>query len=282
MDNFDLRKYLAENRLLKEDEKDDLKKSYDKGVSSFRSDLAKYISDPKVKAVLDAGLADGDPNDDKLPFSRTKVSVKNLTPTQSEIGFDQSVAGNLTDEYGSLAGILAGTPNVGGPIVTYAGKYIIDGHHRWSTVFAANPKANMDTLDIAAKPGFQPLDILKAVHSSIAVDRNKVPSSSPEGKNILDGSMKYEDVLAKVKEIFAVTDKGEKVWKSFFEKQNVPYSPESVAKLLFKNLNTIVKGGFVKGAPGRKDMPQTDADKTKSIDKLEPLAKGKINITEPF
>ncbi len=44
MKDFDLRKYLSENRLLKEDEKDDLKKSYDKGVSSFRSDLSKYIS----------------------------------------------------------------------------------------------------------------------------------------------------------------------------------------------------------------------------------------------
>jgi len=282
MNDFDLRKYLSENRLLKEDEKDDLKKSYDKGVSSFRSDLAKYIADPKVKAVLDSGLADGDLNDDKLPFTRTKVAVKNLTPTQSEIGFDQSVAGNLDDKYGSLDGILAGNPNVGGPIVTYAGKYIIDGHHRWSTVFAANPKTKMDTLDIKAKPGFQPLDILKAVHSSIAVDRNKVPSSSPEGKNILDGSMKYEDVLSKAKEIFAETDKGEKVWKSFFEQQGVPYSPEAVAKYLFKNLNKIVSNGFVSGAPGRKDMPQTDADKTKSIDKLKPLAKGEINITEPF
>ena len=83
MKDFDLRKYLAENRLLKEDEKDDLKKSYDKGVSSFRYDLTKYILDPKVNAVLDSGLADGDLNDDKLHFSKTKVAVKNLTPTKS-------------------------------------------------------------------------------------------------------------------------------------------------------------------------------------------------------
>ena len=65
MDNFDLRKYLAENRLLKEDEKDDLKKSFQKEVPQFVSDLNKIVNDPKVKAVLDAGLADGDPNDDK-------------------------------------------------------------------------------------------------------------------------------------------------------------------------------------------------------------------------
>jgi len=282
MNNFDLRNFLYNNTLLNEDEKEDLKKSYGKDVGSFRADLSKYIADPKVKAVLDAGLADGDEDDDKLPFTSTKVAVKNLIPTQKEIGFDQSVKGNLDDEYGSLDGILKGNVNVGGPIVTYAGKYIIDGHHRWSTVFAANPGANMDALDIAPKAGFQPLDILKAVHSSIAVDRNKVPSANPKGKNILDGSMKYKDVLAKVKEIFAVTDKGEKVWKSFFEKQNIPYSPELVAKHLYNNLDKIVKKGYAAGAPGRKDMPQTDADKTKSIDKLKSLAKGEININEPF
>ena len=274
MDNFDLRKYLAENRLLKEDEKDDLKKSYSKGVSSFRSDLSKYISDPKVKAILDAGLADGDPNDDKLPFSRAKVAVAALTPTQSEIGFDQSVKGNLDDQYGSLDGILAGNPNVGGPIVTYAGKYIIDGHHRWSTVFAANPKAKMDTLDIKAKQGFSPLDILKAVHSSIAVDRNKVPSADPKGVNILKG-INLPGVMGKVEKY--LTPEAEAV----FAKYGLN-GKEAIAKHLFKNLDAIVKQGFVTGAPGRKDMPQTDADKTKSIDKLEPLAKGQINITEPF
>jgi hypothetical protein len=273
MENFDLRKYLAEGWIF-EDEKDDLKKSYDKGVSAFRSDLAKYISDPKVKAVLDAGLADGDENDDKLPFSRTKVAVKNLTPTQSEIGFDQSVKGNLDDEYGSLDGILAGNPNVGGPIVTYAGKYIIDGHHRWSTVFAANPKANMDTLDIKAKPGFKPLDVLKAVHSSIAVDRNRVPSANPKGVNILQG-INLPGVQGKVDKY--LTPEAEAV----FGKYGLE-GKEAIAKHLFKNLDKIVSNGFVSGAPGRKDMPQTDADKTKSIDKLEPLAKGEINISEPF
>lgn len=282
MDNFDLRNFLYNNTLLNEDAKEDLEKSYEKDVEGFRKDLSKYINIPKVKAVLAAGLADGDPDDDKLPFTSTKVAVKKLIPTQKEIGFDQSVKGNLDDKFGSLDGILKGNVDVGGPIVTYAGKYIIDGHHRWSTVFAANPGANMDALDIAPKSGFQPLDILKAVHSSIAVDLNKVPSADPKGKNILDGSIKYKDVLAKVKEIFAVTDKGEKVWKSFFEKQNVPYSPESVAKHLYNNLNKIVKNGHISGSPGRKDMPQTDADKTKSIDKLKPLAKGEINITTPF
>jgi hypothetical protein len=194
---LDLRKFLYNNTLLNEDEKEDLEKSYKKGVKSFRSDLAKYISDPKVKAILDGSkLADGDENDDKLPFTSAKVAVKKLIPTQKEIGFDQSVKGNLDDEYGSLDGILKGNVNVGGPIVTYAGKYIIDGHHKWSTVFAANPGANMDALDIVSQSRLSTFEIiLKALHSAIAVDRNKVANADPKGANILTG-INYPGVLS--------------------------------------------------------------------------------------
>ena len=55
----------------------------------------------------------------------------------------------------------------------------------------------------------------------------------------------------------------------------------------------LVLGGVKEGAkvsfvdiddakPGRKDMPQTDADKTAPIDKLNALAKGYINVAAPF
>ena len=61
-------------------------------VAKGQQQLAKIISDKKVQAVLKAGLADGDPDDDKLPYSKiSALPVKNLQPTQSEIGFDQSV-----------------------------------------------------------------------------------------------------------------------------------------------------------------------------------------------
>lgn len=253
----------------------DLEKSLEKNVSGFRADLSKIISDPKVKAVLSLGDQDGDDSDDKLPYVETKVAVKNLTPTQNEIGFDESVEGDITDQYNSLKGILQGTPDMGGPIVTYAGKYIIDGHHRWSAVFAANPGANMETLDIKAKPGFQPTDILKAVHTAIAVELDKVPSSTAKGHNILSSPKSYEDVLATVKE--KGTDKARKVWAEFGFKTD-----EQIAKRLTKNLDLIANKGAVSGAPNRTDMPQTDADKTSSIDKVKSLATGKINIAPPF
>ena len=113
-------------------------------VADFVDKFKKIASDPKVQAVLKAGVTDGNPNDEKLSYTKGKVKVEGLLPTQSEIGFDQSIANILTDQYGSLESILSGQADVGGPIVTYNGKYIIDGHHRWSQVYAANPKANMD------------------------------------------------------------------------------------------------------------------------------------------
>tara|TARA_R110000868_G_scaffold393051_1_gene663959 strand:- start:71 stop:904 length:834 start_codon:yes stop_codon:yes gene_type:complete len=277
MDNFDLRKYLAEGKLFKEDAQNDLQTSMDKDVSSFRSDLSNYTQDPKVKAVLSMGGEeyDGDENDDKLPYTATKVAVKNLIPTQNEIGFDESVEGDINDKYNSLKGILQGAPNMGSPIVTYAGKYIIDGHHRWSAVFAANPNANMDALDIKAKSGFQPEDVLKAVHTAIAVELEKVPSSTAKGHNILSSPKSYNDVLAAVKE--KGTDKARKVWAEFNYTTD-----EKIAQHLTKNLNLISQKGAVSGAPDRTDMPQTDADKTKSQTKLDALATGKINIAKPF
>jgi hypothetical protein len=273
VDNFDLRKYLAEGRLFKEDSKDDLQTSMGKDVSSFKSDLSKYIQVPKVKAILDAGLADGDANDDKLPYTPTKLAVKNLIPTQNEIGFDESVEGDINDKYNSLKGILQGTPNMGGPIVTYAGKYIIDGHHRWSAVFAANPGAKMDALDIKAKSGFQPEDVLKAVHTAIALQLGKVPSSTAKGHNILSSPKSYNDVLAAVKE--KGTDKARKVWAEFNYTTD-----EQIAQHLTKNLNLISQKGAVSGAPDRTDMPQTNADNTSSQTKLDALATGKININK--
>jgi len=271
---FDLIKYLSNNPLLQEAEAEDLATSFKKDVPSFRDDLAKYMADPKVKAILKGGLADGDPDDDKLPYSTTTVAVKKLIPTQKEIGFDQSIQNLLDDKYGSLDSILAGNANVGGPIVIYAGKYVIDGHHRWSQVYAGNPKANMQALDIKPKQGFQPQDVLKAVHGAVAAELDKVPASNPKGINIMTG-VNYEGVLGKVQKY--LTEPAAAVWAKYgFD------SPEKVAKQLYQNLEQIVKNGHIAMAPGRIDMPQTDGEGSKSQDKMNALAKGQINITEPF
>ena len=50
---------------------------------------------------------------------------------------------------------------------------------------------------------------------------------------------------------------------------------------LFNNLRKIRRQGYMAGGPGRQFMPQTDVGGNIE-DKLNALAIGKINITDPF
>jgi hypothetical protein len=240
-------------------------------VSDFVTQFKAIASDPKVQAILKAGTTDGDPKDEKVTYSKGNVKVLGLLPTQAEIGFDQSIANILTDQYGSLDSILKGNADVGGPIVTYNGKYVIDGHHRWSQVYAANPKATMANLDI--KGALSPTDMLKVVHASIAAKVGKVPSSNPQGINILKG-ITEKQVLDAVNE--KLSDKAKKIWAANGQKDN-----NAIAKHIYNNLKQLIsKNKPVKGAPGRKDMPQTDVGGA-ATDKLASLQKGTINFKDP-
>ena len=279
MKRFNSIKWITENKYGKLNEQDiggDIEQSFDKDVASFTQDLEGYLNIPKVKALLDAGLADGDPNDDKISYSKVLVPVKNLTPTQNIIGFDNSVKeGPLMDKYGTLNTMFTNTPNVGGPIVTYAGKYIIDGHHRWSSVFAVNPGGNMEALNIKAKAGFQPTDILKAVHTAVALDYGSVKRSTAQSINLLDG-VTYEGVLGKVEKY--LSEGAAAVWA-----QNGYPDKVSITKWLKKNLDLIVNKGHIPDAPDRSNMPQADAlGRGTEEDRIKALATGNINISPPF
>ena len=276
MKKFNINKWRNKHLLKEQTTYGDIAQSFDKNVASFTQDLEKYLNEPKVKAVLDAGLADGDPNDDKISYTTRSVAVKNLQPTQNIIGFDESVQANITNEYGSLQSIFDGTPNVGGPIVTYAGKYIIDGHHRWSSVFSVNPGANMDAIDIKAKQGFQPDDILKAVHTSVALDIDYVKRSTADPAENLYTKMNYNGVLGKVNKY--LTDQAKVIWA-----ENGYSDNESIANALFGNLQILKDRGFINNAPDRSNMPQVDAaGRGTEIDRIKDLSTGRINISAPF
>ena len=101
MAKFNIHNWQAKYLIKEQTTYGDIAHSFDKDVASFTQDLEKYLNEPKVKAVLDAGLADGDPNDDKISYTTRPVAVKKLIPTQNIIGFDESVQANLTNKYGS-------------------------------------------------------------------------------------------------------------------------------------------------------------------------------------
>lgn len=241
-------------------------------VEDFVAKFKNIASDPKVQSVLKAGQTDGDPKDEVVKYGVKQLKVTNLLPTQNEIGFDQSIENIITDQYGSLESILKGKANVGGPIVTYNGKYVIDGHHRWSQVYAANPDASMEAIDLQGN--LKPTEMLKVVHAAIAADLGKVPSSNPKGINILNG-VSEKQVADKVDE--KLTDKAKEVWAANGYKDN-----KAIADHIYKNLQSLInKNKPVPGAPGRKDMPQTDAGGTKVADKLKYIAQGSVNFKDP-
>ena len=163
--------------LLKEDETqdklDDLSTAFKTAsVPAYVSLLQKYSSDPKVMAVLKAGQTDGQPNDEKFDVSETTIAAKNLKPTQNEIGAEESLKNIATDQYGSLDSFLKGTPDVGGPIITYNGEFVLDGHHRWSQVYAANPDAKLKAVNVVGK-----IDPNTSYPYSLAVGANLLSKS---------------------------------------------------------------------------------------------------------
>ena len=242
------------------------------GVSDFVSKFKVIAADKKVQAILKAGRTDGIPNDEKINYSKKQIKVSALIPTQNEIGFNQSIENILTNQYDSLASIFKGTANVGGPIVTYNGKYVIDGHHRWSQVFAANPNASMEALDIQGN--LKPTEIIKIVHAAIAIKLGEVPSADPKGINILNG-VTEKQVLDAVNS--KLSEGAKKLWSEHGQADN-----EAIAKYIQGNLEILIsKNKPISGAPGRKDMPQTDYGDKNITKTLDFIKNGIVNFKNP-
>jgi len=141
----------------------------------FVQELGENIKDPKFLAVL----VSGDALYDKVPFEHNvEYTCSQLIPTQSEIDVDKSLAYPLhLDPYGKMAGgigipqyLKGGSFAPGGPIVTAGGKYIIDGHHRWSQLYLINPDAKIKAINMMVR---DPIEALKITQMAIAAITKK-------------------------------------------------------------------------------------------------------------
>jgi hypothetical protein len=239
-------------------------------ITQFVDSFSNIASDAKVQAVLQSGLEDGDVKDDAITYTQGNVSVSQLVPTQNEIGMDDSLNNILIDKFGALQSFLQGKANVGAnPIVIYNNKYIIDGHHRWSQVLAANPKATVPVLNLIGR--LQPLDVLKIVHLAIATGQNDLPLASAKGINLLlVGENDVRNYVLK-----NLNEKALEVWqKNGFKDANV------IAQHIVNNVKLMQTNGVTQGAPPRTKMPQTDAFET-STNVINKLVKGSVNFVNP-
>jgi hypothetical protein len=263
--------------ILKEDEVDDklanLSDKFDSGtVEDYVATLQKYATDPKVAAVLKAGQTDNKGKaDERFSVAGASPEAKNLKPTQNEIGAVDSLLNILTDKFNSLDGFLKGTASFPDPIIIYNDEYVIDGHHRWSQVYAANPDATIPALNITGK--LDPKQILKVVHTAIAADagQTKTIEADRSGGNLL----KYTDQNVFDYVETNLNDKARKVWAKYGFA-----SDDEIAQHIATNVRTMIaKSKPESWAPTRDSMPQPGKSGSEEWGKL--MKQGDVNFNQP-
>jgi hypothetical protein len=213
---------------------------------TFVQKLGDNINDPKFRDAIKS-------ISDQYPIKTQNITPKvtDLKPTQNEIDVDKSLKFPLTNAQSAAVCLKGGPVSIAGKnIVTGGGgKFIIDGHHRWSQLYCMNPEASITSMDITNIT--DPISGLKATQLGIAGDIGKVPVAKVEGQNLLkmgkDALINYvvKTVTPEVLEIFKKANKGN--------------DANAVAEYVWKNVEKMQQNNQpVSGAPGRNIMPQTD------------------------
>ena len=243
-----------------------------KNYEQFVTELQGNISDPKFLAFIQAGLQDGAvPQDDIVKFTTKPFPCSGLTPTQNEIDVDKSLSYPLKKENAQiiLSYIKGGTFAPGGSIVTCGGgKYIIDGHHRWSQLYCMNPNAQIQAMDMTSFS--DPVLALKVVQLSIAATQGKIKVEKVQGSNLLVmGEQQVKDYIAgnmgeNAKQAFSQVAQGQ---------DPVAYAQQYIWGNVYKMQQNNKP---ISGASKRDFMPQTDSQE-KFKNELE---KGSVNWTQ--
>jgi len=74
-------------------------------------------------------------------------------------------------------------------ILTFAGEYILDGHHRWSQIMMMNPDAQVAIDDLQPTGVLKnPEDALKVMQLAIALKADKVVTEPFDGDDLMDST----------------------------------------------------------------------------------------------
>lgn len=200
-------------------------------------------SDKKLKFILGLGFG-GRLADMDLKIKEMPLNVKDLIPTQNEIGVDETFKFILD---GKNIEYCFQTPAViKKPIVVFNSKYIIDGHHRWSEIYITNPNAKVDVVNITGN--LSPINALKVFQCTIASNLGKVIRTAKKGKNLLELSKN---------EISKYCDEISQESRNKFSAYGI-YDAEHY--LLNNCLEMQKNNKPITNAPPRTEMPQTSKD----------------------
>jgi len=273
-------------------------------------------SDSKVRDFL---TQTNDPSEKISVVDDTiQISKNSPKPTQNEISIYNSIGWPLS-KMESLRNIKSGDPTGGhgndpnedGSVdpnrVIISGDLVIDGHHRWSQVFAIGGPGNDLMVKDIGLPGGTANEKLAVAQVAIVatmgdpdrgkVDKGPVPSKGGSGlpDNILgvDKTSIKEMILGSVGQNMdsglpmmgpewiaeARTDAAAQGFFGITEDMRDEDVIETVAEKVADNLANLP--GMAAGAPAREHMPQFDM-KTDPNDVFDKMDSGGVNFKPPF
>ena len=262
-----------------------------KDLKNYVKYLEAMLADDDARNVLLKAFFDSSSEDAyKFKVKIHSLPILQLHPTQNEIDIDNSlgfpfIGGKenqdenrkkcVKDFYGSKKKDPEMT--LGFPLITFNGKYIIDGHHRWSQAFSFVPEGTIKCFDMSVPNAkIDEQEMLKIVQGLIAarvVKRGKkeMPSSVvKEGNNVFKKSEDQvlthinKSYIKKYPEAAKLLTEGA-ISVGYLEKGA---SEEDFAKFLTENLMKLKKENmkYASKGNGREVMPQT-GDVDKGVDK---------------
>jgi hypothetical protein len=301
--------------LFEQEEKDDKEKLSKDAVNVAKKDMPsikdgpsamlKFLNgpgaDPRVRALLAAGTRDGAPQDEKADPKSASPSVGELKPTQVEIELTKSIAYPLA-KFKAYKTMMSGDVQKIGPPdndhIVINGDLIIDGHHRWSSLFSVTgPTGKIAAYDLGI-PLSDATSVLATVQVGIAAtlsDGEPVPKAKAGGKNIL-GKGKDEIKSLIEDSIGESTEAGEILSEDFVNsclgdtevskhiglKSGMDVD-EARAVIIEKTADNLSKMQQpAKGAPPRVDMPQLDKATGGVKGVIKDFQAGEVNYKAPF
>lgn len=268
--------YLYES---KKEEKETLSSLFKKSYPNFVSSLTDLTNDPEFMESLEG---DGS-NEDKLVITTKTVKCSDLIPLQNEIGAKESLDFPLTNKIKKesiekMCSTEDCDANIydsqGRWIITSGGKYIVDGHHRWSSVFVLNPDCKIQVKDIGTyKKGVDALKVSQIIIAVLSKAKGKIGSKKASGLNIINADQKeLKEYIKKTASIDFI-----KVYIEANHSKGIR-NKESVINKIFKNCMKLQSQGIDTDAHDneRGIMPQFD-DNGVYLDKA---SQGEVKLSD--
>lgn len=167
-------------------------KSYD----SFLNKLKAIMANDAQFEVFKKGITSIDTS--KATVQKGSVPVSQLIPTQSEIDASNSLnwflngggtkdAPNEANVKESFKNLFSNPAFANKAPIIFNGKYIIDGHHRWSQEYCANPGGKIAVVDFRFDGDKSPIDALKRFQVAIAVTEKEAGKKDLPAAKVTEG-----------------------------------------------------------------------------------------------